>query len=168
MMKNTRLWLFLFMVVFVSDALSAQIVTSVQVKKIIDGDTILVANGQGRIKVRLWGVDTPEYQQPYSRAATKFTRKILEHATVDLLVKDWDSYGRMVAVVKMENGQSVNELLIQNGYAWVHIYYCKEPVCQLWEDYENDARIKKIGLWQEADPIAPWVWKRQNNYRKRK
>jgi endonuclease YncB( thermonuclease family) len=168
MLKRKTLWLSLFLVFFVYDAASAQTITSVKVKKIIDGDTILVVNGQGNIKVRLWGIDTPEYRQPYSKAAARFTRKLLQNTTVDLIVKDWDDYGRMVALVKMADGQSVNELLIKSGYAWVHIYYCKEPVCQTWKNYEKDARASNLGLWQEAEAIAPWVWKRQNKYRKKK
>ena len=151
------------------DTLCAKTIKSVKVIKIVDGDSIIVASPwfEG-IKVRLWGIDTPEYRQPYSKAAAKITRKLLQHQTVDLLVKDHDDYGRVVAVVKMENGDTANELLVKSGYAWVHIYYCKEPVCRTWRALEAEARAKGVGLWQEPEPVAPWIWKRNNKYRKKK
>ena len=89
----------------------------------------------------------------------------MQNATVDLLVKDRDDYGRMVAMVTTEDGELVNELLVKNGYAWVHIYYCKEAVCERWKALEREARANRLGLWQDAEPVAPWVWKRYNNYR---
>lgn len=161
-------WVFFVVMLIGCDSSFANTIKSVQVTKIIDGDTIMIATGAEDIKVRLWGIDTPEYRQPYSKAAKKVTRKLLQYATVDLLVKDHDSYGRMVAVVTMKDGESVNELLVKSGYAWVHIYYCKEPVCETWKALEKEARINRLGLWQEAEPVAPWVWKRHNNYRKKK
>lgn len=161
--------LFLFVVFCCFDSLCAKTIQSVKVQTIVDGDTIIVSNGLfSDLKVRLWGIDTPEYRQPYSKAAAKVTRKLLQDQTVDLLVKDHDKYGRVVAVVNMENGDSANELLVKNGYAWVHIYYCKEPVCERWKALEQEARSRQLGLWQEAEPVAPWIWKRQNNYRKKK
>lgn len=168
MAKINAIWLLLYVLLVSCGFSSAQTIKSVQVRKIIDGDTIMVATAVEDVKVRLWGIDTPEYRQPYSQAAKKVTRKLLQNATVDLLVKDLDDYGRMVAVVNMEGGESVNELLVKSGYAWVHIYYCKEPVCDRWKALEKEARANRLGLWQEAEPVAPWVWKRNNKYRKKK
>ncbi len=166
--KIKAIWLFLFVVLIICDSSFAKTIKSVQVKKIIDGDSILVTSRGEDIKVRLWGIDTPEYRQPYSKAAAKVTRKLLQYGTVDLLVKDLDDYGRVVALVTMKDGQSVNELLVKNGFAWVHIYYCKEPVCEKWKALEKEAKENRLGLWQEAEPVAPWVWKRQNKHRNKK
>ena len=81
---------------------------------------------------------------------------------MQLEVKDWDDYGRMVAMVTMADGRSLNEELLKNGLAWVHIYYCKEAICNKWYGYEKRARQKRIGLWQDPSPVPPWVWKRKN------
>ncbi len=129
--------------------------------KIIDGDTILVMYQTKSIKVRLWGIDTPEYRQPFSKKASMFTRKMVSGKSVLLDEKDRDDYGRMVAIVKMGSGESLNEELIKAGFAWVHIYYCKEAICSSWYGYEKEARLKKKGLWSERDPVPPWVWKRR-------
>ncbi len=161
MTKYKMVWIFLIAVFLVCDPAIAKTVHDVLVKKVIDGDSILVSNGTKDMKIRLWGIDTPEYRQPYSKAAKKITKKILLHELVDLEVKDIDKYGRTVALVRTKNGENVNELLVRRGYAWVHIYYCKEPICKTWKVYESEAREKKTGLWREANPVAPWIWKRK-------
>ncbi len=129
--------------------------------KIIDGDSIRVIYRSESIDVRLWGIDTPEYKQPFSKKAANFTRKMVAGKSVSLEVKDWDDYGRMVAIVKTGRGGSLNEALIKAGLAWVHIYYCKEAICDSWYGYEKEVRLKNIGLWSEKNPVAPWVWKRR-------
>jgi len=65
-----------FLLFFPSITLAGQGGSAV-VERIIDGDTISVKYNNKRLKVRLWGIDTPEYRQPYSKAATKFTSKMV-------------------------------------------------------------------------------------------
>jgi len=133
---------------------------SAKVERVIDGDTIRVTLKANSIKVRLWGIDTPEYYQAYSKAAKKFTTRLVNNASVQLEAKDWDDYGRMVATVTMADGRSLNEELLKSGLAWVHIYYCKEAICDKWYGYEKRARKNRIGLWKDTFPVPPWVWKR--------
>jgi len=135
---------------------------SVKVDRVIDGDTIRVIFKSKSIKVRLWGIDTPEYYQAYSKAAKKFTTRLVKNTSVQLEVKDWDDYGRMVASVIMADGRSLNEELLKSGFAWVHVYYCKEVICKKWYEYEKMARKNRIGLWRDPAPVPPWVWKRNN------
>lgn len=136
---------------------------TVKVEKIIDGDTIRVRYRTQSILVRLWGIDTPEYYQPYSKAAKKYTTRLVSNSSVRLDKKDWDDYGRMVAVVTMEDGGCLNEELLKAGFAWVHIYYCKEDICDKWNAYQKNARQKRIGLWRDKSPVPPWVHKRRKN-----
>lgn len=133
-----------------------------KVDKIIDGDTIQVLYLSEKIKVRLWGIDTPEYYQAYSKVAKRFTSGLVKNTSIQLEIMDWDIYGRMVAIVIMEDGRLLNEELLKNGLAWVHVYYCKETICNKWYGYENLAREKRIGLWRDPSPIPPWEWKRKN------
>ena len=46
--------------------------------------------------------------------------------------------------------------MIEAGYAWHYKYYddTKE-----YEAAEIEAQNKKIGLWQDNDPIAPWDYR---------
>lgn len=167
MSVSNVLFLIICFVLFPFDAI-AKDDSSVRVEKIIDGDTIQVQYKAKSVQVRLWGIDTPEYQQPFSKPAKKFTAQLLEEGRVQLKIKDWDRYGRIVAIVTMTDQRCVNEELIKAGFAWVHIYYCKEPICKRWSGYEKEARLQQIGLWQDSSPVPPWVWKKKNKRWERK
>lgn len=154
------LWISLFLFFLPAPCMAGGL--RARVERIIDGDSILVTHQSEEIEVRLWGIDTPEYRQPYSKAAKKFTGRLVGYSSVVLEVKDWDSYGRMVAKVTMEDGRCLNEELLKAGLAWVHIYYCKEAICNRWYGYEREARKGRSGLWREGSPVPPWEWKRKN------
>lgn len=134
------------------------------VTKVVDGDTIQVLYQGRSIRVRLWGIDTPEWRQPFSKSAKKFTAKLVAGTEVELEEKDWDDYGRLVAIVTTKKKQCLNEELLRSGMAWVHIYYCKEALCDNWYELEQEARKKRYGLWRDKSPTPPWVWKRKKHF----
>lgn len=136
-------------------------VFSADVVKVIDGDTLEVRHQGRTLRVRLFGIDTPEWQQEFSHQAEEFTRQRVERQRVELRSKDQDKYGRLVAVVHV-GGDSLNEELLREGLAWVHIYYCKEPICRKWRQLEQEARIARRGLWKNDTPVPPWKWKQSH------
>jgi endonuclease YncB( thermonuclease family) len=81
--------------------------------------------------------------------------------TVEVETKDTDRYGRSVALIYID-GQSLNEDLVKNGFAWVYRQYCRETFCEDWLDLEVVAKYKKIGLWSEPNPIPPWQFRRKH------
>ncbi len=85
---------------------------SVQVVRVIDGDTIQVCCVFGdRVTVRYVGVDTPEIHHPMKgveRAgmeASEVNRKLVDGKTVRLEfdVQEQDRYGRLLAYVYLED-----------------------------------------------------------------
>lgn len=129
------------------------------VTHVIDGDTIKVILGSREVTVRLWGIDSPEWQQPYSQQAKRYTRKRLQDKCVVVTPKYYDKYGRMVALV-YRGTVSFNEELVTKGLGWVHIYYCNEEICDSWRRLEHRARENHLGLWRQRSPMPPWQWKR--------
>ena len=128
---------------------------------ISDGDTITVLHeGKGE-KIRLYGIDCPERSQAFSKKAKQFTSQMVYGKTVDVETKDTDRYSRTVALIYID-GQSLNEALVKNGFAWVFRKYCKESFCEDWLNFEVVARYGKIGLWSEPDPIPPWEFRHGN------
>ena len=125
---------------------------------ISDGDTITVLHeGKGE-KIRLYGIDTPEKGQAFGNKAKQSTSQMVYGKTVEVENKDIDRYGRTVALIYVD-GQSLNEALVKNGFAWVYRKYCKETFCEDWLNYEIIARYGKIGLWNEPNPIPPWEFR---------
>jgi micrococcal nuclease len=125
---------------------------------ISDGDTITVLHeGKGE-KIRLFGIDSPEKGQAFSKKAKQFTSQMVYGKTVEVEIKDIDRYGRTVALVYVE-GQSLNEALVKNGFAWVYRKYCIDKFCEDWLNLEIVARYGKIGLWSEPNPISPWEFR---------
>jgi endonuclease YncB( thermonuclease family) len=74
-----------------------------------------------------------------------------------------DRYQRLVGKVLLD-GQDMNVRQIQAGLAWHYKKYQREQSTedrQLYADAEVMAREARRGLWQEADPVAPWAWRKR-------
>jgi endonuclease YncB( thermonuclease family) len=125
---------------------------------VADGDSFVVRKNGSEVSIRLWGIDAPEFDQPFSQASKNTLKDLLSGKYMQIIPKDIDRYGRIVAVVNIGN-ITVNSALVESGSAWVHQYYCKEPVCEYWYELEEKARNDKSGLWRGKNVIEPWVWK---------
>jgi len=148
--KIIRVLSLLVCIFFISALLNAQ--DWVKVKRVIDGDTLLLTNGE---KVRLIGVDTPETKHPqkpvqrFGREAYLFTRELVEGKEVRLEF-DWqrrDKYGRLLAYVYLTDGTFLNAEIIIQGYGFA---YTRFPFKYLEEfrKYEREARENGKGLWK--------------------
>ena len=136
---------------------SSGIPASAELKKIVrvvDGDTIELTDGT---RVRLHGIDTPEYDQPYGRAATRELNRLLGHS-VYVEATDTDRYGRTVAVLWTSDGVNVNLEMVCRGAAWWYERYARGDT-EL-RDCQESARESNLGLW-DGDPVEPWVWRRR-------
>lgn len=130
-----------------------------KVVKVADGDTLTILDAQRvRHKIRLYGIDSPEYDQPHFGAAKRALSSLVTNKTVGIDVKDTDSYGRTVGVVYVD-GRSVNVHMVRNGHAWWYKRYA--GLNQTLREAEEHARAYELGLWKNQNPIAPWQWRRQ-------
>jgi micrococcal nuclease len=127
---------------------------------IADGDTITVVHDGKPEKIRLYGIDTPESKQAFGTGAKNFTYAMVYRKSVNVEPVATDRYGRTVGIVNV-NEKCLNSELISNGYVWVYDRYCKKDVCGEWRQLEVKARQSKTGLWSQADPIAPWEYRRK-------
>lgn len=131
----------------------------VRLLHIVDGDTIHVADMQSRrVKVRLYGIDTPERDQPGGAEATEVLRRLLSGRRLAIRVIDRHRK-REVALVSAD-GVSVNEALVRLGYAWTFPKYCKLSFCAAWSAAEHAASAERRGIWGLPQPaIPPWEWR---------
>ena len=125
----------------------------VRVKRVIDGDTLLLTNSE---RVRLIGVDTPETKHPqkpvqhFGKEAYLFTQRMVEGKEVRIEY-DWqkrDKYGRLLAYVYLMDGAFLNAEIIKQGYGFA---YTRFPFKYLEEfrRYEREARENGKGLWEK-------------------
>lgn len=125
---------------------------------VTDGDTIKVLRNREQVKIRLYGIDTPEKAQAFGNKAKRFTASLVAGKIVDIESVIKDRYGRTVALVRVA-GKNVNEEIVRAGYAWVYRKYCKKSFCGGWYDLEWIARNNRRGLWADKNAIPPWEWR---------
>jgi micrococcal nuclease len=123
-----------------------------------DGDTIVVLR-KGNIQetIRLAHIDCPEKKQPYGQKAKQFTSDYCFGKMVKIIeTSRRDIGGRMIGLVIYKD-KCLNEALVSHGLAWHYKKFSKELS---YDVLEQKARFSKIGLWQDTNPIAPWIWRK--------
>lgn len=126
---------------------------------IFDGDTFLLLRGENAQSIRLWGIDTPESDQPGGEEATQYLIDLIgrKHVTVKIVsVENRSRRGRAIGKVYLGE-RDVNLELIKAGHAWHYAYFAPEA-----SDYaaaEKAAREKRIGIWRTESPTPPWEWR---------
>ena len=138
-----------------------------KVVKIVDGDTIdVLTEDKKTIRLRFNGIDTPERGQPFGNNATAFVSSTVGGQMVRLVTHGTDKYDRTIADIYLPVDDPLvnlpdlflNRELVRRGLAWHYKEYSDDK--RLADD-ENNARLKKLGLWGGSHkPIAPWDWRK--------
>ena len=122
-----------------------------------DGDTFVVLNEKKEIVVRLEHIDAPEKNQTFGNKAKQFASDFCFGKTVVVIGNGKkDRNGRWIGEIFFKN-QNLGKELVRNGLAWHFKRYSKS---ENYADLEAAARKKKIDLWRDKDPIAPWNWRK--------
>jgi len=87
------------------------------VKRVIDGDTIVVGNDT---HVRLFGINTPEKGEKYYKEAKEFVNKSLYNKTIFIESFGKDKYYRELGIVFFEE-ENFNAKMIELGFANAYI-----------------------------------------------
>jgi len=128
----------------------------VRVRRVVDGDTLLMENGD---RVRLIGVDTPETKRPdfpvevFGPEASEFTRQRVEGKLVRLeLDKErTDQYGRVLAYVYVGNSL-LNEEILRAGLGRSLTQFPYSPVMKRrFREAEAEAQRAGRGIWSKRD-----------------
>jgi micrococcal nuclease len=126
---------------------------AIRVTKVVDGDTIDISPSvEGRSRVRLIGMDTPEVYfgtQPYGPEASAFAKRELdgEEVELELDVQKIDPYGRLLAYVYLPDGRMFNEVLLEEGYAQVATFPPNVKYQDRFLEAQREARAQNRGLW---------------------
>jgi micrococcal nuclease len=103
--------------------------------------------------MQLFGVDCPEYNQPWCKAVKRHTARLMgKRVTVQAI--DFDRHKRLVAKITTPDGQDlVLELIKASLSRWYKRYSPNEKA-------DNNApRKANHGLWADPESIPPWKWR---------
>jgi micrococcal nuclease len=136
--------------------------TEAKVARVIDGDTIELESG---IRVRYLLVDTPEVSRDcFAENGKSFNSEMVLGKTVRLSYDErcTDHFGRSLAYVSVD-GQEVNSLLVQRGYACV-LFIPPDGASRVGEfdALEGEANNARRGLWSACHPLPPACRRRES------
>ena len=115
------------------------------VDRVIDGDTIEMANGA---RVRYISVDTPERDEPFYQKATDFNRRLVEGQRVKLLKDESneDRFGRLLRYV-LAGDILVNAELVREGLAEAKPYEPDVKFAACFDALMQEAQENRRGMW---------------------
>jgi len=127
-----------------------------QVRRIVDGDTLLLESGT---RLRLQGVDAPETVkpdhpvEPLGPEASEYTREFLKAAgfrvRVEFGPERIDQYGRALGFVFHED-RMLNEELVRAGLARATTqYHFSEGMKRRLRKAQDEAKVARRGIWSE-------------------
>jgi micrococcal nuclease len=114
-----------------------------------DGDSFRCRDGR---RVRLIGVDSPEYQQrPYGERARRALLQLVPLGTrvrLELDVGPRDPYGRVLAYV-WSGSALINERMVHDGWSVLYTVPPNVKYATRLAAAQNEARAGGAGLWAE-------------------
>ncbi|MFV9474102.1 thermonuclease family protein [Advenella sp. RU8] len=128
-----------------------------KVVNIADGDTLtLLQNDKTQKRIRLGEIDAPESKQAFGQRSKESLTQLCGGKNAVVQVQDIDRYGRVVGRVVC-NGLDANAEQVRRGMAWVYDSYAKDKSLY---NLQSQAKKARKGLWADANPVAPWLWRK--------
>lgn len=153
--------IFLCLILLVASA-QAETLTG-HVVSVADGDTLTILDTHHRqTKIRLHQIDAPEKRQDFGQRSKQSLSELAYGKPVRIEVFDTDKYGRTVGKVWVD-GVDANLEQVKRGMAWVYEKYAREPA---YFAAERTARMNRTGLWNQPNPVPPWVFRHPNRVAK--
>jgi micrococcal nuclease len=128
--------------------------------QVYDGDTVKLRDADGEFKLRITDIDAPERNQAYGKKSRRALAQLCKGR--DILVTaqltGMDKYQRYLGRLQC-NQIDASIYLTERGLAWHNSKYSSDVSIY---QAQQQAQFNKIGLWQEPNPIPPWVWRQQH------
>jgi micrococcal nuclease len=138
------------------NVLVAEEVFKASVRDVVDGDSVVVQDNGKTTVLRLDGVDAPELSQAFGNDARDFLRNLLIGKVVIVRrLSRLHPNGESLARVEVDDAD-VSAALISRGLAWHCGRYAENRELAVAEKVAKDG---KQGLWRDATPTPPWVFR---------
>jgi micrococcal nuclease len=144
---SNKIWFFL-VILFLLFTGCASPPQTVEVTRVIDGDTIVI---EGGYRVRYIGIDTPEIYpevEAFGIEAWQVNRQLVEGKEVRLErdISEVDKYGRLLRYVYVDD-IFVNAELVRLGLAEAKAYPPDIKYQDYLEQMEREAKLAGRGMW---------------------
>lgn len=124
-----------------------------------DGDTItLLTDSKQQLKIRLASIDAPENGQAFESVSKRALSALVFKKRIRADITSKDRYGRSIAVLYSDGERNINREMVRSGLAWWYRKYASGD--SVLERLEREARMERRGLWQDANPVPPWDYRR--------
>ncbi len=128
-----------------------------KIVNIADGDTLtILQHDKTQKRIRLGEIDAPESKQAFGQRSKESLIQLCGGRNAVVQVQDIDHYGRVVGRVSC-NGVDTTEEQVRRGMAWVYDSYAKDKNLY---DVQSQAKKARKGLWADASPVPPWLWRK--------
>jgi endonuclease YncB( thermonuclease family) len=127
------------------------------VLRVIDGRTIVVDSGDGERTIRLIGVESPEFGNPFHDFAQEVAESWISGKTVQLEAdqQEGDEQGRLMRYVFFDEVM-INAALILNGLGKAQTVHPNVRYDGFLAEMERQARESQVGIWDprysDVDP----------------
>lgn len=127
-----------------------------------EGNLISVAGRWGKKSadyvISLYGIGIPTEDQPFGREARATLLRLLRPGARVIVSIVGEGEGGVVYALVQADGRSVNNLLVDEGLAWVDRSTCKAMLCRRWHIEEHSAIKDRRGIWSLNMSSPPWQW----------
>jgi len=123
---------------------------------VIDGDTVIIRDNTLTYHLRLLDIDAPERQQAFGIQSRRSLKQLCEHANIAVQLQGRDLYGRTLGHLYCNNTDA-SQSQIALGMAWFNARYSKRLEL---DALQRQAQQQGLGLWQDAEPMPPWQWRK--------
>lgn len=131
--------------------------------RVTDGDTIRIKG----IRIRLYGIDAPEIDQPCWQSNIKYSCGLRSKQYLQNLIRgvslncDFlgkDSYGRQLAKCYDSANKDINAQMVSSGNAIAYLFFSRDYARQ-----QAEAKSNKRGIWAGRF-TEPYEYRKRNRY----
>ena len=138
-----------------------QVVLKMKIIGVKDGDTVEGVYYQFPINIRLEHIDAPEKRQPFGTKSKEKLSDLCFGKNVTIISNgrngNYDSRGRLISEIILEDGTNVNKEMVKSGLAW---HYKKYSSNVEYARLEELAMKNKVGLWSDPNAVSPWSFRK--------
>jgi endonuclease YncB( thermonuclease family) len=138
-----------------------------KVIEVNSGDVITISNLNRPVRVRLLGVDAPEINQSFGDVAQKHLYDLVFDKGVLVNYSGIGADKSLTGKVLL-NDADIGAQMIRDGAAWFDVNSgdrLAEMDRDIYQQSEQAARSEHRGLWQQANPVAPWEFVKAESLR---